>query len=412
MKFAADFHLHSKYSRATSKDSDVEHLTLWAQKKGVGLLGTGDFTHPLWLKELKQKLEPTDKGLFVHKGTHFILTSEISNIYSKRGKTYRIHTVYLAPSFKTVDMINAELRKRGANLDSDGRPIIGMDVKDMSKLILDVDENCFIIPAHIWTPWFSMFGSKSGFDTVEECFEELSEKITCVETGLSSDPAMNWRLSALDRMTLVSSSDAHSPSKIARECNVFDCELSYCDIVDTLKKKDAKRLLYTIEFYPEEGKYHNDGHRLCDVSFTPEESRKHNDLCPKCGKSLILGVSHRVDQLADRPVGYMPKNFIPFKNRIALEEIIADVKGVGVGSKAVQAEYEAIIHAFGNELAVLSDVSEADLLKSIAPRTAAAIINVREGKVSIAPGYDGEYGKIHVLEKEKKVSQEEQFSLF
>lgn len=414
MKFAADFHLHSKYSRATSKDADVEHNALWAKKKGVGLLGTGDFTHPLWLKELKAKLEPADGNLFVHKGTHFILTSEISNIYSKNGRTYRIHTVYLAPSFKTVEKIIEALQKRGANLNSDGRPIIGMDVKDTAKIMLDIDPQVFIIPAHIWTPWFSMFGSKSGFNTVEECWEELSEKITCVETGLSSDPAMNWRLSCLDRMTLVSNSDAHSPSKIGRECNVFDCELSYESVVDTLKSKDPKRLLYTIEFYPEEGKYHIDGHRLCGVAMTPEESKKHKDLCPKCGKPLVLGVLHRVDELADRPVGYKPHDAIPFKNLIPLGEIIADVRGVGVASKLVQKEYEAILSAFGNELDVLSNVPQQDLLKVISAATAKGIMAAREGRVSIAPGYDGEYGKIKVSGAKEKFSlnSEQQLSLF
>ncbi len=412
MKFIADFHLHSKYSRATSKDADVDHMALWAKKKGVHLLGTGDFTRPLWLKELKQKLEPTDKGLFVHKNQHFILSTEISNIYSKFGKTYRIHTVFLAPSFKTVEKIIEALKRRGANLESDGRPIIGMDVKEMSKIILDIDQDCFIIPAHIWTPWFSLFGSKSGFDHLEDCFEELSDKITCVETGLSSDPSMNWRLSELDGMTLVSSSDAHSPSKIGRECNVFECEMSYQSVTQTLKRKGPGRLLYTIEFYPEEGKYHYDGHRLCGVCLSPEESKKHNNLCPQCGKPLVLGVMHRVGELADRPVGFKPKEPISFENRIPLEEIIADVKGVGVSSKNVQSEYEAIVSLFGNELDVLSKVPENDLLKSISPRTVEGIISVRQGKVTIAPGYDGEYGKIKIIPLKEGTSQEQQLSLF
>ncbi len=413
MEFAADFHIHSKYSRATSKDLDIEHLTLWAKKKGIGLLGTGDFTHHLWLEELKAKLEPTGKGLFVHKGMHFILTVEISNIYSKRGKTYRNHTVILAPSFKTVDKIIAALSARGMNLNSDGRPILGMDIKNTCKIILDIDENCFIIPAHIWTPWFSVFGSKSGFDKFEDCFEEVSEKITCVETGLSSDPAMNWRLSALDRFTLVSNSDAHSPAKIGRECNVFNCELDYNEIIETLNKKDKKRLLYTVEFYPEEGKYHYDGHRDCKVSFSPEESKKHDNQCPQCGKPLTLGVMHRVDELADRPVGYKPKDPIPFINRIPLNEIIADVKEVGTASQAVMKEYESVINHFGNELAVLSKISEEDLRKSVSPKIVEAIIKVREGKVHIAPGYDGEYGKIKIFkEGENSAQGERQLTLF
>jgi len=412
MKFTADFHLHSKYSRATSKDLDIEHLTLWAKKKGVGLLGTADFTHYLWLEELKSKLEPTGKGLFVHQGMHFMLTCEISNIYSKNGKTYRIHTVICASSFKTVDKIIEALSARGCNLRSDGRPILGMDIKETCRIILDIDENCFIIPAHVWTPWFSVFGSKSGFDSMEECFEEMSDKIYCIETGLSSDPAMNWRLSKLDKYTLVSNSDAHSPSKIGRECNVFDCELSYDDIIDTLKKKDGQRLLYTVEFYPEEGKYHYDGHRLCHVNLSPEESKKNNNLCPQCNRPLILGVMHRVDELADRPDGFKPKKIIPYVNRIPLEEIIAEAKGMGVSSKAVQTVYESMIHQLGNELGILSDVSRKDLEKCASTRIAEGIMRVREGRVQITPGYDGEYGKIKIFEKNESLSGEEQLSLF
>ena len=413
MEFVADFHLHSKYSRATSKDLDIDHLVMWAKKKGVHLLGTADFTHHLWLEELKAKLEPVGNGLFVNNGIHFILSCEISNIYSKKGKTYRIHTVVLAPSFKTVDKIIQVLAGRGANLNSDGRPILGMDVKETARIILDIDSNCFLIPAHVWTPWFSIFGSKSGFDTVQECFEELSDKIYCLETGLSSDPAMNWRLSMLDKYTLVSNSDAHSPSKIGRECNVFNCELTYHDIVDTLKKKDKNRLLYTVEFYPEEGKYHYDGHRLCKISFSPQESKKHDNICPECGKPLVLGVMHRVNDLADRPEGFQPKDIIPFKNRIPLEEIIADIKGLGVSSQAVQTEYEVIISKFGNELNVLSNISRSDLEKSISPRIVEGIIRVREGKVNIAPGYDGEYGKIKIFgQGDQPAKEEQQLSLF
>ncbi len=415
MTFIADFHIHSKYSRATSKNLDVENLSLWAKKKGVHLLGTGDFTHPQWLKELKAKLKPIDGDLFEYKGTNFILTSELSNIYSKNGRVYRIHTVYLAPSFKTVDKIVAALEARGANLKADGRPIIGMDVEEMSKIILDVDPRVFIIPAHIWTPWFSMFGSKSGFDTIEDCWGKLASKITCVETGLSSDPAMNWRLSCLDRMTLVSNSDAHSPSKIGREANVFDCDMTYDDIVDVLSHKDPKRFLKTIEFFPEEGKYHFDGHRMCQVSLAPPESKKNKNLCPVCGKELILGVMHRVEELADRPEGYKPKSPIPFVNLIPLEEIIADARGQGVHAKGVQNEYEAILKVLGPELGVLMDVSEKDLTKIASPRIVEGILRVRQGKVNIVPGYDGEYGKISIFRHEpssKNLPKDSQLKLF
>lgn len=405
MKFLADFHLHSKYSRATSKDLDIDHLSFWARKKGVGLLGTGDFTHPLWLKELKSKLKPVAEGIFSHKNTHFILTCEISNIYSKNGKTYRIHSVLLAPSFKTVEKLNKALTARGMNLKSDGRPILGMDVKETFKIALDIDEKCFLIPAHIWTPWFSLFGSKSGFDKIEDCFEELTDKIHALETGLSSDPAMNWRLSALDRFTLVSNSDAHSPQKIGRECNMFNCRLSYDDIIDTLEKKDKKRLLYTVEFYPEEGKYHYDGHALCHVSFSPAESKRHNNICPECKKPLVLGVMHRIDELADRPQGYKPKDFIPYRNLVPLDEIIADAKGMGKTSQAVQREYESIINQFDTEFNVLAQVKEADLKKVLSPQIAQGILRARAGQISILPGYDGEYGKIAIFEaKEEQLS--------
>jgi len=251
MKFIADFHIHSKYSRATSKNMDVRHLVEWAKLKGITLMGTGDFTHHLWLEELKQNLEDLGNGLFKHKDIYFILTAEISSIYSKNGRVYRIHNLIFAPSFKTVDKINEALGRRG-NLASDGRPILGVDASELARIVFDIDENCMVIPGHIWTPWFSLFGSMSGFDRIEDCFEEQTSKIFALETGLSSDPAMNWRLSALDRFTLISNSDSHSPQKIGREANVFDCELDYATIREVLKTKDKKRFLYTIEFFPEE----------------------------------------------------------------------------------------------------------------------------------------------------------------
>ncbi|MCM8792602.1 MAG: endonuclease Q family protein, partial [Candidatus Omnitrophica bacterium] len=274
MEFIADFHIHSKYSRATSRDMDLVHIAEWAQLKGITLMGTGDFTHHLWLEELKANLEDMGNGLFKYQNTYFILTTEISNIYSKKGKTYRIHNIVFSPSFKTVDKINDVLSRYG-NLSSDGRPIIGLDVKEMAQIIFDIDEDCILIPGHIWTPWFSLFGSMSGFDRIEDCFEEYTSKIFVCETGLSSDPKMNWRLSSLDRITLISNSDSHSPQKIGREANVFNCELDYKTIYQVLKTKDRKRFLYTIEFFPEEGKYHFDGHRLCGIRWSPKETREH-----------------------------------------------------------------------------------------------------------------------------------------
>ena len=412
MEFVADFHIHSKYSRATSKDMDVEHLAQWAKLKGIQLIGTGDFTHHLWLEELRSKLEDKGNGLFVYKGIHFILTSEISSIYSKNNRGYRIHNIIFAPSLKTVEKINSHLAGLG-NLASDGRPILGLDAAELARIIFDIDPNCFIVPGHIWTPWFSLFGSASGFDRIEDCFEKQSKNIYCLETGLSSDPAMNWRLSALDRFSLISNSDSHSPSKIGREANVFDCELSYNEIIDTLKKKDKKRFLYTIEFYPEEGKYHYDGHRLCQIRFSPKETKAHKNLCPKCGKPITIGVMNRIDQLADRPDGFKPANAIPFKNLIPLDEIIAEAKGMGKTSQAVEQEYRSIIAKFGTEFEVLGKVPKEELLKGMDSRIAEAIMRVREGKVHIAPGYDGEYGKISIFgDDDKPKKHEEQLSLF
>lgn len=412
MEFVADFHIHSKYSRATSKDMDVEHLSYWAKLKGIKLIGTGDFTHHLWLEELRGKLEDTGNGLYEYKGINFILSSEISSIYSKNNRGYRIHNIIFAPSFKTVDKINSRLAGIG-NLASDGRPILGLDAAELARIIFDIDENCVLVPGHIWTPWFSLFGSMSGFNKIEDCFEEQTPKIFALETGLSSDPAMNWRLSALDRFSLISNSDSHSPAKIGREANVFDCELSYKAIMEALRTKDRSKFLYTIEFYPEEGKYHYDGHRLCEVVFSPQESKAHKNICPKCGKALTIGVMNRVDQLADRPEGFKPDNAIPFKNLIPLDEIIADVKGMGKASKAVEQEYRGILAKFGTEFEVLGKVPEEDLRKGINSRIAEAIIRSRQGKANISPGYDGEYGKVSIFgDDDKPKKHEEQLSFF
>ena len=387
-------------------------MSYWAKLKGIQLIGTGDFTHHLWLEELRGKLEDKGNGLYEHKGVQFILTSEISCIYSKNNRGYRIHNIIFAPSFKTVDKINDHLSRLG-NLASDGRPILGLDAAELARIIFDIDPKCFIVPGHIWTPWFSLFGSASGFDRIEDCFEEQAKNIHCLETGLSSDPAMNWRLSALDRFSLISNSDSHSPSKIGREANVFDCQMSYDEITNTLKTKDKKKFLYTIEFYPEEGKYHYDGHRLCGVVFSPRETKAHKNICPKCGKPFTIGVMNRVDQLADRPDGFKPENAIPFKNLIPLDEIIADVKGMGKASKSVGQEYRGILAKFGTEFEVLGKVPEEDLRKGMDSRIAEAIIRSRQGKVNIAPGYDGEYGKVSIFgDDDKPKKHEEQLSLF
>ncbi|MDD5108375.1 MAG: endonuclease Q family protein [Candidatus Omnitrophica bacterium] len=413
MEFIADFHIHSKYSRATSRDMDIKHLAEWAKLKGITLMGTGDFTHHLWLEELKHSLEDCGNGLYKYAGIYFMLTAEISSIYSKGGKGYRVHNLIFAPSFAVVDKINNALFRRGANLSSDGRPIVGLSAAEIARIVFDIDENCMVVPGHIWTPWFSVFGSMSGFDKIEDCFEEQTPKIFALETGLSSDPAMNWRLSALDRFTLISNSDSHSPSKIGREANVFNCVLDYKIIREVLKNKDKQKFLYTIEFFPEEGKYHFDGHRLCGIRWSPQETKDHNGKCPKCGKPVTVGVVNRVEKLADRPEGFKPDNAIPFKNLIPFAEIIAEAKGVGKASVNVERDYLAYLPKFSTEFNILLKASKEELLKSLPPKVVEGVLRVRAGKVNIKAGFDGEYGIISIFDdNEQQEKTEQQLSLF
>jgi uncharacterized protein (TIGR00375 family) len=360
---------------------------------------------------LKGHLEDARNGLFKYQDVFFVLTAEISSIYSKGGRTYRIHNMVFSPSFKTVDKINETLGRYG-NLASDGRPILGMDASEIARIVFDIDENCMVVPGHIWTPWFSLFGSMSGFDKIEHCFEEQTPKIFALETGLSSDPAMNWRLSQLDRFSLISNSDSHSPSKIGREANVFDCELDYQTIREVLKTKDKKRFLYTIEFFPEEGKYHFDGHRLCQLRLSPQETRQASGRCPKCGKNVTVGVMSRVEQLADRPEGVKPPNAIPYKNFIPFDEIIAEAKGVSKSSVAVERDYRTYVSRFGTEFEILLRAPREDLIKNLSPRVAEGVLRVREGKVHIKAGYDGEYGIISIFGEEGQNKKEQQLSLF
>lgn len=393
MKAIIDFHLHSKYSRAVSQGMEPITLSNWAERKGITVLGTGDFTHPGWLKELKEKLEPAEEGLFKVNNTRFILTSELSCIYSKNGRTRKIHLLVLAPDFQAVEKINAQL-SWSFNLISDGRPILGIDAHDLAKLILETDERCLIIPAHIWTPWFSLFGSASGFDTIEECFEELSPKVYAFETGLSSDPEMNWRLSQLNNKTIISNSDAHSPSKLGREANLFDLDnLNYDEITRVIKENDKEKFKFTVEFYPEEGKYHFDGHRKCNISLVPEETKKHNNICPVCHKPLTIGVLNRVESLADQEPA--SEGRIPFKSLIPLEEIIADVWGVGPKSKKVEEEYLRLTEIY-SEFEILLNILERELNSLSNPEIAKGIIDARKGKVTRIPGYDGVFGIISV----------------
>jgi uncharacterized protein (TIGR00375 family) len=416
MRFIADFHIHSKYSRATSKEMEVETLARWARKKGLSLLGTGDFTHPTYFSELQAKLEPLGNGLLkLKKGDQeirYILTTEVSNMYPQGGKGRRIHTLIFAPSFEVVEAIRSKLGPLG-KLSSDGRPIFTFSVKDLAKMILDISEECLIIPAHVWTPWFSMFGANSGFDSIEECFGEMSGHIHAVETGLSSDPEMNWRLSALDSIALLSNSDAHSPDRLGREANAFDCPLDYKEITEAIRKKDRQRLLFTIEFFPEEGKYHYDGHRDCKVIFSPVETKTNQYLCPKCHKKLTVGVMHRVEELADRPEGYIPKNAIPSIHLIPLGEIIAAALGQRVGTKAVETEYERLVEKGDSEFRILLDASPEELASFVPPKILEGIIRMRQGKVSIVPGYDGVYGQITLFpEKGAEQESKEQLNLF
>jgi len=388
---------------------DIAGISKWAKLKGIKLMATGDFTHPDWLAEMQRELEPAGYGLYKKGDIYFVLTAEVCNNFYKEGKNHRIHTLVLAPSFDAVKKINRDLEKYG-NLESDGRPILDISAKDLVKSALNASADCLIIPGHIWTPWFSLFGANTGFDKIEECFEDQTRNIFGLETGLSSDPIMNWRLSALDRYTLLSNSDSHSPKKIGREANVFDCGLDYREITDVIRKKDKFRFLYTIEFFPEEGKYHYDGHRLCNVVFAPEETRKHNYICPGCGKRLTVGVMHRVEKLADREAGFVPPNAIPYKNLIPLDEIIADALGVGKESVLVEREYMALVSKAGTEFDILLKMTDMEIRKNIPQRIAENIINMRQGRVKASPGYDGVYGKIEVLKGETK--EAEQLSLF
>jgi uncharacterized protein (TIGR00375 family) len=411
---------------------DLENLDKWAKIKGIKVLGTGDFTHPDWFKNLKEKLEPAESGLFKlapyrnevsgaglkdsNSQTRFILTSEISCIYSKKFKVRKIHILIFAPSFETVEKINTHLGWIG-NLKADGRPILGLDAKELAKIVLDASPDCLVVPAHLMTPWFSLFGSKSGFNSLEECFEDYSKYIFAGETGLSANPRMLWRMPDSRRITLISNSDAHSPAHLGREANVFEGnELNYQSIINTIKYRGATpvnlRLIYTIEFFPEEGKYHYDGHRMCGISLSPAESKKYNNICPNCGRPLTIGVLNRVEQLADRPEGFKPENAIPFKSLVPLAEIIADALGQGVGTIGVDKEYKNLIEKFGNEFSVLIDVPRPELEVVTSPEIAEGIIRVREGKVFIEPGYDGVYGKIRIFSRGEQKTLSGQGTLF
>lgn len=410
MKMIADLHIHSRFSMATSKEGTPENLDFWARKKGISLMGTGDFTHPVWREELKERLVSEGNGLyrlrdayvkeesrkFPGEGTRFVVSGEISSIYKKNGKTRKVHNVILLPSLETADAMAQRLEKIG-NIHSDGRPILGLDSHDLLEMMLDVCPEGILIPAHIWTPHFSVLGAKSGFDSVEECFEELAPYIHALETGLSSDPAMNWRISKLDRYQLVSNSDAHSPSKLGREANLLDIDCSYEGLYRAIQTGEG--LEGTVEFFPEEGKYHFDGHRKCGVSLSPVEAERLGGICPVCGKKLTMGVDHRVEQLADRAEGFVKKDGKKYESLVPLPEVISACMGYSTASKKVQGCFEQMIQTLGTEFDILRNVPSEDIKSCAGERIAEGIENVRTGNVKRIPGYDGEYGKIELFDE-------------
>ena len=428
MPFLLDFHIHSHFSIATSKECDPEHLFLWACLKGLTVIGTGDFTHPGWLEELNQKLIPAEEGLYrlkpdlenavlaeipktCHRDVRFILSSEISSIYKKAGRVRKIHNCLMVPSLDDAKAISERLERIG-NIRADGRPILGLDSHDLLEIMLEASPQGIFIPAHVWTPHFSLFGAYSGFDALEECFEDLSSYIWALETGLSSDPPMNWRVSQLDRYTLVSNSDAHSPKNLARESNILDCEISFPAIRSAIKGKGTGQFLGTVEFFPQEGKYHFDGHRNCGIRLHPEDTIKAGGICPKCGKKLTLGVMHRVVDLADRPTGFIPEKALPFHSLIPLREILSDYFGCGANAKRVSQAYFNLIQKLGTEWDILTSIPSEELKVYAGPSLAEGIERIRTGKVTIKPGFDGEYGTISIFSPEDRIGKMTQKALF
>lgn len=409
----ADLHIHSHYSRATSRDLTFEHLARWAQLKGVQIVGTGDIAHPGWLAEMHATLEAAEEGLFRLKPeiakevaaqtpaacqseVRFMLVGEISNIYKRHDAVRKVHNLIFAPALDVVARIQQRLERIG-NIRADGRPILGLDSRDLLEIVLDVDPRCALIPAHIWTPWFSMLGSKSGFDSVEECFGDLTSEIFALETGLSSDPPMNWRVSNLDHYTLVSNSDAHSPQKLAREATILRCDLSYDAILAALRSGDLEQFGGTLEFFPEEGKYHLDGHRKCGVCWAPPTTIAHNLRCPVCGKEVTVGVMHRVEVLADRPADQHPSRTTPYYNIVPLPEVLGEVYGVGAGARRVQQEYDKLLAKIGPELMILRHAPLEEIAAAGGSRLAEAIGRIRRGEIIAHGGYDGEYGTIRIF---------------
>ena len=409
--FHADLHIHSRFSRACSRDCDLEHLAWWARRKGITVVGTGDFTHPGWAEELRESLVPAEPGLFRLGGAaeerlrltsssscagevRFMLSAEISTIYRGGERTRKVHHLLYAPTFEAADRITRALSKIG-NLASDGRPILGLDSRHLLEITLDGGPGCYLVPAHAWTPWFAVLGSKSGFDDVADCYGDLAGEVFAIETGLSSDPPMNWRCSSLDGYRLVSNSDAHSPPMLGREATSFDTALDYFAMAGALRSGDG--LAGTIEFYPEEGKYHLDGHRKCGVRFEPVQSRERDGVCPECGKPLTIGVLHRVTELADRPSGYRPPGAPGFTNLVQLPQIVGEIMATGPKSKKVSHEVGRLVAALGPEIGILTQASADDLRRAGGGLLAEAVARLRRGDVRREAGYDGEYGIVSLF---------------
>lgn len=421
--YIADLHIHSRYSRATSKDCTPEHLDLWARRKGIQIVGTGDFTHPAWRQELEEKLKPAEEGLYVLKEEYrirdgsvpgeqiprFVITGEISSIYKKNGRVRKVHSLILLPGLEDARRISARLEQIG-NIHSDGRPILGLDCHDLLEIVLELCPSAVYVPAHIWTPHFSLFGAFSGFDTVEECFEDLTPYIHAMETGLSSDPPMNWRVSALDRYQLISNSDAHSPAKLGREANLLDCDMSYEGLARAVQTGEG--LYGTIEFFPEEGKYHMDGHRKCNLCLTPSETMRYGGKCPVCGRKLTVGVSHRVEELADRQEGYIREGAKAFESLVPLPEVIGASVGSSAASKKVQKEYEKMLEQLGAEFEILRNLPLEDIRQVSGGRIAEGIRRLRSGEVERIPGFDGEYGIIRLFCEDELHNMEGQMDFF
>lgn len=418
MKFIADLHIHSRFSMATARSLDFEHLYISAQLKGITVVGTGDVSHPGWFAEIEEKLVPAEPGLFklnvrsarladtqvpfsCRSPVRFLLSSEIGNVYKKNGLTRKNHNLVFLPDLQTAAAFNKRLEKQG-NICTDGRPVLPLDAKNLLEIVLESSDKAFLIPAHIWTPWFSLLGSKSGFDSIEECFEELTEHIFALETGLSSDPPMNGRVSGFDNRTFVSNSDAHSPEKLGREANLFNTDLSFEGVRSAIKTGDPDRFLGTFEFNPEQGKYYLDGHRKCDVYLRPSQTNAMEGKCPICGKMLTKGVLNRVETLSDRPEGMAPERKQASVRLMTLSDILSEIFRVGPNTKRVKNNHDTLISKFGCEFKLLNDVSIDELDRFGGPLLAEAIRKMRSNEVDIMPGYDGRYGKIRIFNNQER----------